>query len=47
MDRGYFRGESLIDGTIDLEHVAMANDAIDVRDENEARARAATEAARR
>ena len=29
--------ESLIDGTLDLEHIAWANDAIAVREENKAR----------
>lgn len=31
--------ESLVDGTLDLEHFAMANDALDVADENERRLR--------
>jgi hypothetical protein len=35
--RGVFRMESLIDGTLDLEHVALANDALDVMEENERR----------
>ena len=38
--RGVFRFESLIDGTLDLEHVYMANDALDVQDENERRLQA-------
>ena len=39
--RGVFRLESLLDGTLDLEQVALANDALDVVDENENRIRAA------
>ena len=40
--------ESLIDGTLDLEHIAWANDAIAVREENKARQqRAAEDKARR
>jgi hypothetical protein len=35
--RGVYRLESLLDGTLDLEHVLLANDAIDVQDENERR----------
>jgi hypothetical protein len=35
--RGVFRMESLIDGTLDLEHVALANAALDAQDENERR----------
>ncbi len=35
--RGVFRMESLLDGTLDLEHVALANDALDVMEENERR----------
>jgi hypothetical protein len=35
--RGVYRMESLIDGTLDLEHVALANDALDAMDENERR----------
>jgi hypothetical protein len=30
-----YRMEGLLDGTIDLEHVMLANDYIDVLDENE------------
>lgn len=41
--RGYYKGESLFDGTLSLEHIAMANDALDVWDENEFRARQAVE----
>ncbi|MET3654092.1 DUF6889 family protein [Dyella japonica] len=32
--KGYCRLESLIDGTLDLEAIAWANDAIDVAAEN-------------
>ena len=35
--RGVYRMESLLDGTLDLEHVALANEALDVIDENERR----------
>ena len=35
--RGVYRMESLVDGTLDLELVALANDAIDIQDENERR----------
>lgn len=35
--RGVYRMESLLDGTIDLEAVLVANDAINVTDENEYR----------
>lgn len=35
--RGVYRMESLLDGTIDLEHVLVANDALNVTDENEHR----------
>jgi hypothetical protein len=31
--------ESLLDGTLELEHVALANDALDAQDENERRLR--------
>lgn len=40
--RGVFRMESLIDGTLDLEHVVLANEALDVLDENERRLHQAT-----
>jgi hypothetical protein len=40
---GMMRLESLIDGTLDLEHVAMANEALIVKNENERRAREAQE----
>ena len=40
---GMMRMESLIDGTLDLEHVAMANEALAVQRENERRAREAQE----
>jgi hypothetical protein len=39
--RGMCKMESLLDGTLSLEHVALMNDALDVRDENEARWHAA------
>jgi hypothetical protein len=32
--RGVFRGESLFDGSIGLVHIAQANEALDVMDEN-------------
>lgn len=35
--RGLIKGESLIDGSVDLEFVAVLNEAIDVEDENRAR----------
>lgn len=35
--RGLCKYESLLDGTIDLEDIALMNDALDVSDENEAR----------
>ncbi|HTB46483.1 MAG TPA: hypothetical protein VK741_22875 [Acetobacteraceae bacterium] len=35
--RGVYRMESLLDGTIDLEHVALAHHALDVEAENERR----------
>lgn len=38
--RGMCKYESLKDGTLDLEDVALMNDALDVVDENAARARA-------
>jgi len=41
--RGMCRLESLIDGTLDLEHIAWANEAIDIQDENERRWREANE----
>ena len=45
--RGVYRLESLIYGTLDLEHVALANEALDVMDENERRIRSWQEAQRR
>lgn len=42
--RGLCHYESLLTGLIGLLDVARMNDALDVSDENEARARAATEA---
>lgn len=41
--RGIYRMESLLDGSIDLEHVALAHHALDVEAENERRLRAALE----
>lgn len=32
--RGLIRGESLIDGAVDLEFIATCNEALDVYDEN-------------
>jgi hypothetical protein len=40
---GIYRLESLIDGSLDLEHVTMANDALDVKEENERRYQAMLE----
>jgi len=40
---GMCKLESLLDGTLDLEHVAWANDALIVKAENEARAYKAAE----
>lgn len=40
---GVVRFESLFDGSLDLEHLAMANDALDVKEENERRLHAAQE----
>jgi len=45
--RGVYRMESLIDGTLDLEHVMLANEAIDAMDENERRYHRWHEARRR
>lgn len=41
--RGVCRYESLIDGTLSLEDIALMNDALDVQDENERRYMAAVE----
>lgn len=41
VDMGYCRMGELKDGTLDLEDVALMNDAIDVRLENERRTRKA------
>ncbi len=41
--RGMCKFESLIDGTLTLEHVALMNDALDVADENERRIQEASE----
>ncbi len=35
--RGMCKLESLFDGTLDLEQIALANDALDVADENDRR----------
>ena len=35
--KGMYRMEGLLDGTLDLEHVMLANDYLDVLDENERR----------
>lgn len=37
--RGMLRGESLIDGTVNLAFVALCNEALDVEQENQLRAR--------
>ncbi len=42
--RGLCREESLYDGTLNLERIAAMHDALDVYEENEARARKAAEA---
>lgn len=39
--RGLIKAESLLDGTLDLEFVALLNEAIDVEQENQFRARKA------
>lgn len=39
--RGLIRGESLLDGAVDLEYVALLNEAIDVERENQMRSRKA------
>jgi hypothetical protein len=44
--RGVCRMESLLDGTLDLEAVALANEALDVMDENGRRARQSQQAQR-
>jgi len=41
--RGCCRYESLVDGTLGLEDIALLNDALDVADENERRYHAALE----
>jgi len=33
--RGMIKYESLMDGTLDIEDIALLNDALDVQDENE------------
>jgi hypothetical protein len=40
---GLCRLESLLDGTLSLEHIAWANDALAVREENKARQQQAAE----
>jgi hypothetical protein len=40
---GMCRLESLLDGTLSLEHIAWANDALAVREENKARQQQAAE----
>lgn len=44
---GLCKYESLIDGTLDLADVARMNEALEVRDENQARVNEAAEDARR
>lgn len=39
--RGMCRFESLKDGTLDIEDISLMNDALDMQDENQARAEAA------
>lgn len=43
VEAGMCRFESLLDGTLDLSHIALMNEAISVRVENENRARAASQ----
>jgi hypothetical protein len=40
---GMCKFESLLDGSLDLEHIAKMNDALDVRDENQRRYHKANE----
>lgn len=40
---GVIKAESLVDGTIDLAYVALLNDGLDAKNENEARASKALE----
>jgi hypothetical protein len=40
---GMMRMESLLDGSVDLEHIAWANEALSVQSENERRYREAME----
>jgi len=40
---GMVRAESLVDGSVDLEFLAIVNEALDVKAENEYRARKAAE----
>lgn len=39
MERGWLKAESLVDGTVTLDYVALLNDAITVVDENRRRLR--------
>jgi len=41
--RGMLKAESLIDGSVDLEFIALLNEAIDVEQENQYRARKVTQ----
>jgi len=41
--RGLIKGESLVDGTVDLEYVALLNEALDVEAENLLRRKKAME----
>lgn len=41
--RGLLKGESLVDGTVDLEYVALLNEALDVEAENLLRRKKAME----
>ena len=43
---GMTKMESLLDGTLDLQHIAWANEALNVQSENERRWREAQEAKR-
>jgi hypothetical protein len=41
VSRRYYTADKLIDGSIDLEFVALCNEALDIEDENTRRAHAA------
>jgi hypothetical protein len=41
--RGMLKAESLIDGSVDLEFIALLNEVIDVEQENQYRARKVTQ----